>query len=118
MNRIKNILIIAVLFCVSAIIIQPALIYASPMEEQLDNIKQEKELNQKKIEEIKESESELLGQINTVEEQHLKTLTELDELYLALSGTKENILKNTIKIEEKNKELKEIESVLDKKPRF
>jgi len=95
--------------------IQPALIYASPLEEQLDNIKQEKEQNQKKIEEIKESESELLSQINTVEEQHLKTLAELDELYLALSRTKENIWENVIKIEGKNKELKEIESVLDKK---
>jgi len=112
---IKNILIIAILFSVSAIIIQPALIYASPLEEQLDNIKQEKEQNQKKIEEIKESESELLSQINTVEEQHLKTLAKLDELYLALSRTKENIWENVIKIEGKNKELKEIESVLDKK---
>lgn len=112
---IKNILIIAVLFSVSAIMIQPALIYASPLEEQLDNIKQEKEQNQKKIEEIKESESELLSQINTVEEQHLKTLNELDELYLALSRTKENIGENIIKLEGKNKELKEIKSDLDKK---
>ena len=92
--------IIAILFILlgilAAIIIHPALIYASPLEEQLDNIKQEKEQTQKKIEEIKESESELLGQINTVEEQHLKTLNELDELNLALSKIKENIGKNTI----------------------
>ena len=112
---IKKILIIAVLFLVSAVMIHPALIYAAPLEEQLDNIKQEKEQNQKKIEEIKESESELLGQINIVEEQNLKTLTELSELYLALSRTKENIGENIIKIEGKNKELKEIESNLDKK---
>ena len=111
--------IIAILFILlgilAAIIIHPALIYASPLEEQLDNIKQEKEQTQKKIEEIKESESELLGQINTVEEQHLKTLNELDELNLALSKIKENIGKNTIKIVRKNEELKEIESDLDKK---
>ena len=112
---IKKILIIAVLFLVSAVMIHPASIYAAPLEEQLDNIKQEKEQNQKKIEEINESESELLGQINIVEEQNLKTLTELSELYLALSRTKENIGENIIKIEGKNKELKEIESNLDKK---
>lgn len=110
---LKNILILVVLL--SVIMIRPALIYASPLEEQLDNIKQEKEQTQKKIEEIKESESELLGQINSVEEQHLKTLNELDELNLALSGIKENIEKNTIKIVRKNEELKEIESDLDKK---
>ena len=112
---IKKILIIAVLLCVSAVMIHPALIYAAPLEEQLDNIKQEKEQNQKKIEEIKESESELLSQINVVEEQNLKTLAELDELYRTLSRTKENIGENIIKIEGKNKELKEIESNLDKK---
>ncbi|OFW62227.1 MAG: hypothetical protein A2Z35_01395 [Actinobacteria bacterium RBG_19FT_COMBO_36_27] len=115
MYIIKKILIIAVLLCVSAVMIHPALIYAAPLEEQLDNIKQEKEQNQKKIEEIKESESELLSQINVVEEQNLKTLAELDELYRTLSRTKENIGENIIKIEGKNKELKEIESNLDKK---
>ncbi len=115
MLKTKLILIITILLSVAAITVQPALVYASPLEDQLDNIKQEKEQTQKKIEEIEESESELINQIDAVEEQYLKTLSELEDLDLALAEINKDIRENNLKIEEKNEELKEIETILDKK---
>ncbi|MGM0367216.1 MAG: murein hydrolase activator EnvC family protein [Actinomycetota bacterium] len=115
MLKTKLILIITVLLSVAVIIVQPALVYASPLEDQLDNIKQEKEQTQKKIEKIEESESELINQIGTVEEQYLKTLSELEELDGMLAEINKDIQGNTLKIEEKNRDLKEIEAILDKK---
>ncbi|MFO7929020.1 MAG: peptidoglycan DD-metalloendopeptidase family protein [Candidatus Humimicrobiaceae bacterium] len=115
MLKTKLILIITVLLSVAVIIVQPALVYASPLEDQLDNIKQEKEQTQKKIEKIEESESDLINQIGTVEEQYLKTLSELEELDGMLAEINKDIQGNTLKIEEKNRDLKEIEAILDKK---
>ncbi|MGM0365997.1 MAG: murein hydrolase activator EnvC family protein [Actinomycetota bacterium] len=113
--KTKPIVLIFLLIAVSAFLIQPIPAHASPLEEQLEDLKREKEQNLKQIEEIKETESELMNQVNTVEEQYLKTLSELEELNLALEVLNNDIEENTLKLEDKNKELEEIEVVLDEK---
>lgn len=105
---------ILVLFICFALI-APVQLFASPLEEQLENLKKEKEQNQEKIDQVKVNESELMTQVNTVEEQYLNTLAELDDLNQSMAKIKKDIWQNTLEIEEKNRELKIIESNLDAK---
>lgn len=114
-HKIKILIAIFIFPLVLVMLYSPALIYASPLEDQLENIKKEKEQNQQKLEEINENESALVSQVNTVEEQYMKTLAEMDELNQSLNQVNKSIWEINIEIEDKNQELGKIEKELDKK---
>ncbi len=90
-------------------------IYAQSLEEQLEQIKQEREETQKKIEEIKKTESQYRNEVEKVEGQLLDALSELDKLNGQLSEAKSEVDKTTIKLVLKEEELNKIEGELEEK---
>ena len=89
--------------------------YAQSLEEQLEQIKEEREETQEKIEEIKKTERQYSNEVQEVEGQLLGALSELDELNNKLSEAKSEVDKTTIKLVLKEEELNEIEGELEEK---
>ncbi len=110
----KPILIISVLCILSLLLLVTPEVYASPAE-QLESIQREREQTRKQIEEIEQSESDLVNQITTVEDQYLNTLSELEDLNLSLENTNHDIEQNNLKLDQKNDELEELEDELEQK---
>lgn len=88
---------------------------AGSLEDQLEQIKKEKENTKKKIEDAKKKEQEYLGQVNKVEEQLVSSLDQLNDLNSSLAEVKSHIDKTTIDLAIKENELIEINTVLDNK---
>ncbi len=92
-----------------------ASVAAGSLEDQLEQIKKEKESTKKKIEDAKKKEQEYLGQVNKVEEQLVSSLDQLNDLNNSLAEIKSHIDKTTIDLAIKENELIEINTVLDDK---
>lgn len=99
----------------SIIIIPRPNIYAQTLEEELEQIKKEREEANKKIEEVKKQEQTYLKQVNEVETQLLSSLSQLNDLNTKLAEAKSDIDKTTIELVLKEQELKKIEAELDGK---
>jgi murein DD-endopeptidase MepM/ murein hydrolase activator NlpD len=117
----KNIIAI---FAVIAIVISglipfltssPKSIYAQTLEEQLEQIKKEREETQERIEEVKKTESQYRNEVNEVEGQLVGALDELDKLNQRLSEAKGEVDKTTIELVLKEEELNKIEGELDER---
>ena len=80
-------------------------IFAQTLEEELQSIKDEKEANQKKIDEANKKVAEYLKQINTVESQLLTSLSELEDLNDKLAQAKSDVDKTSIDLASKEQEL-------------
>jgi murein DD-endopeptidase MepM/ murein hydrolase activator NlpD len=85
------------------------------LEEELQQIKKDREAAQKKIEDAKKQEQVYLKQVNEVETQLLASLSQLDELNAKLAQAKSDVDKTTIDLVLKEQELKKIEDELDVK---
>jgi len=90
-------------------------LYAQSLDDELDQIKKEREQTQKKIEEVKKQESAYLSEVKDVEVVLLESLSQLDSLNDSLSAAKSDMDKTTIELVLKEQELKEIEEELDAK---
>jgi len=90
-------------------------LYAQTLEEELAQIKKEREEANKKIEEVKKQEQAYLKQVNDVETQLLASLSQLDDLNTKLAEAKSDIDKTTIELVLKEQELNKIEGELDGK---
>ncbi len=90
----------------------PKEFHAQSLEEELEQIKQEREETRKKIEEVKKTENIYLGEVTKVEEQLRGTLSELDGLNSKLSDAKSVIDKTTIELVLKEEELNQVEDEL------
>ena len=100
----------------SSIVIVPLHnLYAQTLEEELAQIKKEREEANKKIEEVKKQEQAYLKQVNEVETQLLSSLSQLDDLNIRLAEAKSDIDKTTIELVLKEQDLNKIEDELDGK---
>ena len=112
-------LIVAISIFLCAFILFTAMptasVAAASLEDQLEQIKKEKESTKKKIEDAKKKEQEFLGQVNKVEGQLLSSLEQLNDLNTSLTEVKSHIDKTTIDLAIKENELLEINTVLDDK---
>ena len=90
-------------------------LYAQSLDDELDQIKKDREQTQKKIEEVKKQESAYLAEVKDVESVLLESLSQLDSLNDSLSAAKSDMDKTTIELVLKEQELKEIEEELDAK---
>ena len=100
----------------SSIVIVPRhYLYAQSLEEELVQIKKEREEANKKIEEVKKQEQAYLKQVNEVETQLLTSLSQLDDLNIKLAEAKSDIDKTTIELVLKEQDLNKIEDELDGK---
>jgi murein DD-endopeptidase MepM/ murein hydrolase activator NlpD len=116
-NSIVAISIFLFIFIVSAII-PVAPLSADSLENQLEQIKKEKEETQQKIKEAKQKEQEYLGQVNKVEGELLTSLNQLNDLNANLTEVKSNIDKTTIDLAVKENELTEINKELEEKSKI
>lgn len=118
MKKRSNLIVaISIFICALIIftIIPVAPLSGGSLEDQLEQIKKEKEETKKKIEDAKKKEQEYLGQVNKVEDQLLSSLDQLNDLNTNLADVKSNIDKTTIDLAIKESELLEINKELDAK---
>lgn len=105
-----SVFIILILF-----FIPNASIFASSLEDQLDQIKKEKEQTKKQIEEVKKKEQDYLNQVNQVEAQLLSSLDQLNTLNTSFADVKSDIDKTNIDLAVKENDLAEISKELEVK---
>ena len=92
----------------------PQELYPQSIEDELSQVKEEREQTQKKIEEAKANEKRYTGEVSQVENQLLGALSELGDLNDRLSDAKSKVDRATVEIFLKEEELKVIEGKLDK----
>ncbi|MCG9478736.1 MAG: peptidoglycan DD-metalloendopeptidase family protein [Actinomycetia bacterium] len=118
-NCSKNIIaiIVAIIVATASFIsgYNPSMLHAQTLEEELEQIKEEREETQEKIQEVKKQEQEYIQQVAVVEEQLLGALSDLNDLNNKLVEAKAEIDKTTIELVLKEQELKDIELELDSK---
>jgi len=90
-------------------------LYGQSLEEELEQIKKEREETKKKIEEVKKQEQAYLKEVKDVEAVLLDSLSQLDRLNDKLAETKSAIDKTTIELVLKEDELRKIDEELQQK---
>ncbi|MFO7929022.1 MAG: peptidoglycan DD-metalloendopeptidase family protein [Candidatus Humimicrobiaceae bacterium] len=118
MNCSKNIIVIItviIIFTSGFFLSAPGKLYSQNLEEELEQIQNEREETQEKIKKVKKQEQEYIQQVGVVEEQLLGALSELDELNNNLTEAKSEIDHTTIELVLKEQELKKIEEELGEK---
>jgi murein DD-endopeptidase MepM/ murein hydrolase activator NlpD len=96
----------------------PKFIYAQSLEDELEQIQEEREETQEKIKEVKKQEQQYMNQVDEVENQLLGALSELDDLNNRLAKAKGEVDKATIELVLKEEELNKIEEELEEKVRI
>jgi murein DD-endopeptidase MepM/ murein hydrolase activator NlpD len=116
MKKRSNLIVAISIFVIFIMFFIPnASIFASTLEEQLEQIKKEKEQTKQKLEEAKKKEQEYLKQVNQVETQLLSSLDQLNALNKSLADVKSDIDKTNIDLAIKENDLAEINKELDSK---
>ncbi len=93
----------------------PEPVYAQTLEEELEQIQEERKQTQEKIEEVKKTEAQYRNEVQQVEENLLGALSELEDLNSELSHAKSEVDKTTIEMILKEEELNRIEDELEEK---
>jgi murein DD-endopeptidase MepM/ murein hydrolase activator NlpD len=93
----------------------PKFIYSQSLEDELEQIQQEREETKEKIKEVTKQEQQYMNQVGEVEGQLLGALSELDNLNSKLSQAKSEVDKATIGLVLKEEELKRIDEELKEK---
>jgi murein DD-endopeptidase MepM/ murein hydrolase activator NlpD len=91
----------------------PKNIFSQTIEDELEEVKQQREETQKKIEEAKATEQRYIGEISEVESQLLAALAELNDLRDQQADAQEKVEKTTAELVVKEEELKAIEKELE-----
>ncbi|HEX7560642.1 MAG TPA: hypothetical protein VF347_00450, partial [Candidatus Humimicrobiaceae bacterium] len=120
---VRKILIsLVVLLIIPAILVssnyfipRSASLYGQTLEEELAQIKKDREETQKKIQETKKQEQSYLAEVKSVETTLLASLSELDGLNDKMAKTKSEVDKGTIELVLKEQELMKIEDELNTK---
>lgn len=116
MKKRSNLFVAISIFVIFIFLFAPfSNLYASSLEDQLEQVKKEKEQTQEKIEETEKQEKEYLNQVNQVEGELLDSLDELNRLNSELENVKSNIDKTNIDLAIKENELIEINKDLEEK---
>ncbi len=108
-------IVLLVLISGSLMFARPESLHAQSIEEELEQIKKEREEAQKKIEEVKKTEKQYINEVSTVEGQLLGALSELDGLNGQLADAKSVVDSTTIELVLKEEELNKIEDELSAK---
>ena len=90
-------------------------LHAQSLEDELEQIKKEREETKEKIEEVKKQEQSYMNQVSEVESQLLSALSELEGLNGELAESKSEVDKTTIELVLKEQELSKIEEELEEK---
>ena len=114
MKKRSNLIVAISIFIILIFFLVPnASIFASSLEDQLEQIKKEKEQTSKQIEEVKKKEKDYLNQVNQVETQLLSSLDQLNTLNTNFADVKSDIDKTNIDLAVKENDLAEISKDLE-----
>ena len=105
----------AILVSSNYFIPRAANLYGQTLEEELAQIKKDREETQKKIQETKKQEQSVLAEVKSVETTLLASLSELDGLNDKMAQTKSEVDKGTIELVLKEQELIKIDDELNAK---
>jgi len=100
-----------------ALITCPQVIFPQTIEDELEEVKQQREDTQKKIEEARAAEEQYIGEISQAETRLLVALAELNDLRDELDDAREKVEKTTAELAVKEEELKVIEDDLEESVR-
>ncbi len=110
------ILLLIPVICISSNCLSiKAPLYGQTLEEELEQVKKEREETRKKIEEAKKQEQSELKEVKAVETELIASLSQLDGFNDKMSEAKSEIDQSTIEMVLKEQELKKIEEELDQK---
>ena len=116
MKKRSNLIAAISVFIILILFLVPnASIFASSLEDQLEQIKKEKEQTKKQIEEVKKKEKDYLNQVSQVETQLLSSLDQLNNLNTNFADVKSDIDKTNIDLAVKENDLAEISKELEVK---
>ena len=116
MKKRSNLIAAISVFIIFLLLLIPnASLFASSLEDQLNQIQKEKEQTKKKLEEAKKKEKDYLNQVNQVETQLLSSLDQLNTLNTSLADTKSDIDRTNIALAVKENDLSEIGKELEAK---
>ncbi len=116
MKKRSNLFVAISIFIIFILFFIPnASIFASSLEDQLDQVKKEKAQTEKKIEDAKKKEQDYLNQVKQVETQLLSSLDQLNTLNKNFADVKSEIDKTNIELAVKENDLNEIGKELDTK---
>jgi murein DD-endopeptidase MepM/ murein hydrolase activator NlpD len=93
----------------------PLNLYGDTIENQISNIKKEKEETQKKLEDAKKEEEQYINQVNVVEDNLLSTLDDLSSLKDKLQQTKTKIIELSSAITTKEEEISILEEEINQR---
>lgn len=96
----------------------PLNLFGDTVENQISNIKKEKEETQKKLEDAKKEEEQYINQVNLVEDNLLSTLDDLSSLKDKLQQTKTKIIELSSAITAKEKEISILEEEINQRSTF
>ncbi|MBN2073775.1 MAG: peptidoglycan DD-metalloendopeptidase family protein [Actinobacteria bacterium] len=90
----------------------PEEVFPQSIEDEIEEVKQQRKDTQKKIEEAKAAEQKYINEISQVEARLLATLSELDKLKIKQADAEQRVSETTEEIEIKEDELKIVEAEL------
>jgi murein DD-endopeptidase MepM/ murein hydrolase activator NlpD len=111
-NRIAAIFV-SLTIVLSGLTALPCTILSQSIEDELQDVKQQREETKKKIEEVKAEEQFYINEISEVESQLLAALSDLDNLKLELKDAEEKVKKTSAELALKEEDLKIIEYELE-----
>ncbi len=111
----KVILCLSAIFLLFTLLLPSSPAYAENLDQQLEDVKMEREETGRQIEQAEKEERAYESQIEHVEEQMITVLGELDGLRQELEDIKLEIFKTNLMLELKGKELEETEKELQHK---
>ena len=115
-KKIIAIIIVITVTISSLVLITPhKFLYCQSLEDELEQIKEERKETQEKIKETEKQEKQYMEQVSEVEEQLKVASNELGDLNNRLAEVKSEIDKTTIELVLKKQELKKIEDELEEK---
>ena len=115
---IIKILIITLILSLTNTVIKNYVFGQTPEEQQQQKIKDERQANQKKIDETNKKEQDYLNQLDTVENQLLSNLSELKDLNDKLVQAKNDVDKTNIDLINKEEDLNQINNELNEKTKI
>ncbi len=113
--KILSFLLFLIIFTIAIFVIIPSKLYPQSLEDELEQIKKQREETQKKIEEVKKQEQSYLKEVKDVESVLLDSLSQLDSLNDRLAEAKSAIDKTTIELVKKEEEVRQIDEEINEK---
>jgi len=108
----KGFIVFFAVFILCMAILPPGPAYAQDLDQELENVKNQREETSKQIEQTKQDEQAYIGEIEQIEDNMLDVLDVLEELSRELDHIRMQVQKTSLELELAHKEMEDIEKEL------